>query len=650
MADIRLAKPAAGATQSVPCEPEARFVFDFPTTDATLARDGDNLNIRFEDGSNLELQGFYQQYNEENLPSFNIDGTEVAAADFFAAMNEPDLMPAAGPGTGTVANGARFHEWGDYALTGGIQHLDGLDWGFSRAFEWEDHPNAVGYNGDDWGWGGTPDNPVTLVPEDPTPVPPGTPGVPGIPTGGEPGNQGIVPPGDVRVVSEAGLRDGQPVSVNGTMRITAPDGLASIEIGGHVIWQNGHMVGNPQFATDEGYFHNFAYDASTGRLTYTYTLTSATQEHGQPGADHIAHSLPVTVRDTDGDSASSNITIVIRDDVAEAANDFGKAVEGHEISGNVLANDDHGANGAGAFAGGNTVRWDLPEGATPGVGEDGRPFYEITLEGPDGTYGTVRLYDNGDYTLTAKMVGEWAEGRYGFSAPSIGYTIVDADGDTAHAVLNLEVLKSVPGITPNTPDPDPDPKGDPNEPDADGNRILVDEGDLPGGTGSHGEHGVSGTGSVTIDVNGETGKVNFGGIEFELSGKGEIPLGQSITDPATGVTVTLDKAVFNEDTQKWDVSYKYNFEKAQQHENAEKSGADDILSGSITITVTDESGDSASGKLSIEVHDDAPVVTPNDVTDTITVQMGADTGGESESIVVSFAGDLSMMPQVWCCN
>ena len=150
MADILLAKPAAGASQTIPCAPEARFVFDFPTTDATLAREGDDLAIQFEDGSSLNLQGFYTEYNEENLPSFSIDGTEVAAADFFAAMNEPDLMPAAGPGTGATPTGGRFHEWGNADLADGIDHLNGLDWGFSRAFEWEDHPNAVG-GGDDEG-------------------------------------------------------------------------------------------------------------------------------------------------------------------------------------------------------------------------------------------------------------------------------------------------------------------------------------------------------------------------------------------------------------------------------------------------------------------------------------------------------------------
>ena len=439
MADIRLAKPAAGATESVTCEPEARFVFDFPTTDATLARDGDNLNIRFEDGSNLELQGFYQQYNEENLPSFNIDGTEVAAADFFAAMNEPDLMPAAGPGTGTVANGARFHEWGDSSLASGLQHLDGLDWGFARGFEWDDVPNAVGRNGDDWGLlysrgdgDGPANNPVTLIPEDPTPVPPGTPGIPGIPTGGEPGNDGIATPGDVRLVSEAALRDGGSVSVNGALRVSAPDGLASIEVGGRVIWQNGHMVGNPEFHTDEGYFHNFAYDAASGRLTYTFTLTSATQEHGQPGADHIAHSLPLTVRDTDGDTASSSITIVIRDDVAESMADTNTLTEGEqtEVTGNLLENDASGADGW--MSGSLTL--------TDAKGND----LGTTVEGK---YGTLTIQPDGSYTYTLKDEYKYTsdDGEKSLLPEDVEdevfhYQVKDADGDVTENTLTIDLV------------------------------------------------------------------------------------------------------------------------------------------------------------------------------------------------------------------
>lgn len=51
MADIRLAKPAAGTTQTVPSAPDGRFIFDFPADAATLTRNGDDLVLTFEDGA-----------------------------------------------------------------------------------------------------------------------------------------------------------------------------------------------------------------------------------------------------------------------------------------------------------------------------------------------------------------------------------------------------------------------------------------------------------------------------------------------------------------------------------------------------------------------------------------------------------------------
>ncbi|MBD5647115.1 MAG: hypothetical protein HDQ89_05645, partial [Desulfovibrio sp.] len=314
MADIRLAKPAAGASESVQCAPEARFVFDFPTTDATLARDGDNLNIRFEDGSNLELQGFYQQYNEENLPSFNIDGTEVAAADFFAAMNEPDLMPAAGPGTGTVANGARFHEWGDSSLTGGIQHLDGLDWGFSRSFEWDDVPNAVGRNGDDWGWLGASGTPVAPTPENPGDVPPGSvpPDGPVPPTPGTPGHDD--PKLNLNAsdlyVREQDLGDGT-TSSSGVLKITAKDGVDTVKIGDAIVVEGGKLVDDAAARTldathdgVEGKLVITGFNAATGELRYTFTLNDATQQHEHGGDTdvHLGFTYDVTVTDSNGTS------------------------------------------------------------------------------------------------------------------------------------------------------------------------------------------------------------------------------------------------------------------------------------------------------------------------------------------------------------
>lgn len=69
-------KPAAGNSENIPSEPSARFVFDFATTDATLLKDGDNLVINFPDGSQVSLQDFYSEYDEENLPSFVMDDNE----------------------------------------------------------------------------------------------------------------------------------------------------------------------------------------------------------------------------------------------------------------------------------------------------------------------------------------------------------------------------------------------------------------------------------------------------------------------------------------------------------------------------------------------------------------------------------------------
>lgn len=68
MADIRLAKPAAGTTQTVPSAPDGRFIFDFPADAATLTRSGDNLVLTFEDGASIQLQDFYTTYSKEEMP------------------------------------------------------------------------------------------------------------------------------------------------------------------------------------------------------------------------------------------------------------------------------------------------------------------------------------------------------------------------------------------------------------------------------------------------------------------------------------------------------------------------------------------------------------------------------------------------------
>ena len=138
MADIRLAKPAAGTTQTVPSAPDGRFIFDFPADAATLTRNGDDLVLSFEDGSSIRLQGFYTTYSKEDMPSFQVEGVEISGQDFFAALGE-DLMPAAGPAAGSSASrGGRYNEYGGSDLLDGIDHLGRLDIGFGDGVEWAD--------------------------------------------------------------------------------------------------------------------------------------------------------------------------------------------------------------------------------------------------------------------------------------------------------------------------------------------------------------------------------------------------------------------------------------------------------------------------------------------------------------------------------
>ena len=77
------------------------MVLDFAADQVSIDRPqgSDSLFFRFDDGSSIELQNFYTQYNKEAIPSFEVDGQLIAGADFFNAFG-PDLAPAAGPAAG----------------------------------------------------------------------------------------------------------------------------------------------------------------------------------------------------------------------------------------------------------------------------------------------------------------------------------------------------------------------------------------------------------------------------------------------------------------------------------------------------------------------------------------------------------------------
>lgn len=564
MADIRLAKPAAGTTQTVPSAPDGRFIFDFPADAATLTRNGDDLVLTFEDGAAIQLQGFYTTYSKEEMPSFQVDGVEISGQDFFAALDE-DLMPAAGPASGSsAARGGRYNEYGGSDLLDGLDHLGRLDIGFDGGTQLAtDTVEPSPYSEVDHG--------VTVTPS------------------------GVGAATEVVTVYEAGLAGGSqagekdaPTMAGGSLSINAPDGVASIVIGGVVVFENGALTGKV-VSTDEGTLSVTGYDPATGKLDFSYRLDRNTTEHvkSDPDTDtQISHTLVVTVTDTDGDSGSTTITVNVVDDAPTAVDDtvIGEEAQAQQgVVGDVLENDKTGAD-------------DLPNAVTS-VKHDG-------VEGKvgsalKGAYGELTLHADGTYTY--KLDKNVDVEKDTSVTETFTYTIMDADGDTSEATLTITI------------------RGDEKEPVAPGEdkaEIVVDEGALSDGSGQHVVHGISGKDSFTVNLNGEDGSIMLTGddgksVTLQIDGGEYVHTGDS-TITVNGVQVTVTSAEPNGDG--WTVKYNYELTGDQDHNKPGATGADDTLKGMIGITVTDESGDTATDSIMVNVQDDGPVFSEESLT------------------------------------
>ena len=571
MADIRLAKPVAGTTQTVPSAPDGRFIFDFPADAATLTRNGDDLVLTFEDGAAIQLQGFYTTYSKEEMPSFQVDGVEISGQDFFAALDE-DLMPAAGPASGSsAARGGRYNEYGGSDLLDGLDHLGRLDIGFDGGTQLAtDTVEPSPYSEVDHG--------VTVTPS------------------------GVGAATEVVTVYEAGLAGGSqagekdaPTMAGGSLSINAPDGVASIVIGGVVVFENGALTGKG-VSTDEGTLSVTGYDPATGKLDFSYSLDRNTTEHvkSDPDTDtQISHTLVVTVTDTDGDSGSTTITVNVVDDAPTAVDDtvIGEEAQAQQgVVGDVLENDKTGADG-------------LSNAVTSVKHGDEESMAGSALKG---AYGELTLNADGTYTYKLDKNVDVEKGKS--VTETFTYTITDADGDTSEATLTITI------------------RGDEKEPVAPGEdkaEIVVDEGALSDGSGQHAEHGILGKDSFTVNLNGEDGTVTlkYGSGEDTSTITLSLINGENFTSQwlsenktltVNGVKVTVTDATQETPGGPWKIEYTYELTGQQAHKNAESAGAvgeKDPLSDSIDITVTDATGDMTTGSLMVTVHDDGPVLT-----------------------------------------
>ena len=455
MADIRLAKPAAGTTQTVPSAPNGRFIFDFPADAATLTRNGDDLVLTFEDGSSIQLQGFYTTYSKEEMPSFQVEGVEISGQDFFAALGE-DLMPAAGPAASSASRSGRYNEYGGSDLLDGIDHLGRLDIGFDGGTQLA--TDTV-----------EPSAPEVDIDYDVT-----------IAAGPEAGAVDLT-------VYEGGLAGGSqagqaatPTTASGSLNINAPDGVASIVIGDVVVYENGKLTGNV-VTTDEGTLAVTGYDPVTGKLDFSYTLDRNTTEHDKsdPATDtQISHDLTVTVTDTDGDSASSTITVNVVDDVPIIESFSHEMSEGDAVP--VVGS---AVTGAVAGADGAKFAWD--------ANQNGH-FGTITLNA-DGTY-SYRL-DNDNATVKELSEGETLTEEF-------TYTYTDADGDIATGSVTITINGKDNGID-----------IEPTDPDAGSDKVTVYESGLADGSqAGEADAPTTASGSLIITAPDGVASIVIGGV------------------------------------------------------------------------------------------------------------------------------------------
>ena len=216
----------------------------------------------------------------------------------------------------------------------------------------------------------------------------------------------------------------------------------------------------------------------------------------------------------------------------------------------------------------------------------------------DGKHGKLTLNADGTYTYTLNAGVDVPKG--GTATENFTYTIMDKDGDTSEATLTITI------------------KGDANEPvvtvdtpEGSDASITVDEGKQPehGGEG----HAQSGSGSFTVQLNGEDGVITVGGENgwtVTVTGDSAKVTGSTVT--VNGVAVTVTGATQAADGT-WTVNYEYELTGPQTH-GPDGSATDASLTGEIAISVTDATGDTDSGKLTVEVHDDVPTISASGTT------------------------------------
>ena len=380
---------------------------------------------------------------------------------------------------------------------------------------------------------------------------------------------GLAVPGGELTLNEANLPAGSSanpgaLTQSGSFTVSAPDGLSSLNIGGINVISGGVAAGFPQSITTQlgNTLTITGYNASTGVVSYGYTLNGNDAHPAGDGANSLSEHFTVTAGDSNGDSATGSLDVNIIDDVPKAANDSNANTASETLltlTGNVLTNDVQGA--------------------------DRVPTGPVTAGTFTGTYGTLELHTDGTYTYTLNTTDADFKNLHGGGngTETFTYTITDSDGDTSTANLVLQIHNN----------------DDPvliNGLNVEGGELTVYEKNL--GTGSEPDtNALTQSGTFTITALDGVTTLTVGGIAVVTNG---VAAGfpQSVTTPL-GSTLTITG--FNAATGV--VSYSYTLDHNDAHPTG--NGAN-TLPEQFAVTVVDDNGTTANATLDVNVVDDLP--------------------------------------------
>jgi VCBS repeat-containing protein len=387
--------------------------------------------------------------------------------------------------------------------------------------------------------------------------------------------------GPDNTVYEAGLPtgsadDGSHVTT-GSFTVTATDGIANIVVGGTTFTlaqMQAFGTTNGVVNTGEGTLRLTGYNAGTGAVSYSYTLTATIDNDSYAGASptNFDDSVALVVNGIGGTTASDTLVVRIVDDMPQAVDDTGGTVTedgASSLSGNVLTNDVAGADQPKSF-----VSWSATDTAAVAALNS----YGTLTQNSDGTW---------TYVLDNSREATQALGSAFSQDFTLNYTMQDADGDPSSAKLVITVKGAADSATVTTAA-------------ATGPDNTVYEAGLPTGSAHDGSHIT--TGSFTVTATDGIANIVVGGTTFTLAQMQAFGTTNGVLNTGEG---TLRLTGYNAGTGA--VSYSYTLNATIDNDSyagATPAAFDD----NVALVVNGIGGTTASDTLVVRIVDDMPTL------------------------------------------